>query len=266
MVLMTMAGLAQAAASPPPLPPPLPTTAAPPLVLAFSELAPWKVKEGPRFAGAYTEIVRELARRLGRELQIVECPHKRCLRLLELGEADLSIGLQQSPERDAYLLYMQTPYRRVSSDRVFYVRAGESGRIARYEDLYGLRIATKAGSEYFDRFDEDARIDKDAGPNNAVNLRKLLLQRVDAVVMPEDQAAALASQLGLGHQVEPAQLRVADPTPRSLAISRRSGLMQQLPLLERAMQQMREDGALAAIYDRHYYKVFGVSRQQIRLD
>jgi polar amino acid transport system substrate-binding protein len=240
--------------------------AQPAIVLAFSELAPWKTKEGGSFGGAYTEIVRELARRLGRELLIVECPHKRCLRLLELGEADVSIGLQHSPEREAYLQFMQTHYRRQSSDRVFYVRGGEAARIARYEDLYGLRIATKAGSEYFDRFDADGRIDKDTGPNNTVNLRKLLMQRVDAVVMPEDQAAALSGQLGLDRQVEPAQFRVTDPTPRSLAISRRSGLLAQLPQLERALQAMRENGSLASIYDRHYYKAFGVTRQQIRLE
>lgn len=237
------------------------------LVLAFSELEPWKTKGADgSFGGSYTEIIRELARRLGEPLTVVECPHKRCLRMMEIGEADLIIGVQRSPEREAYLHYLRTPYRRTSADRIFIVRAGEADSIRSYDDLHGHMIATKAGSEYFDRFDSDARLSKEAAPNNAINLRKLLLHRVDAVVMAEDQAEALRGQLALGTQVEAARLRVADPTPRSLAVSRQSRLMEQLPRVERAMQAMREDGSLAVLYDKFYYKPYGVSRQQIRLD
>jgi polar amino acid transport system substrate-binding protein len=237
------------------------------LVLAFSELAPWKIKDdGGRFGGAYVEIVGELARRLGRGMRIHECPHKRCLKLLENGEADLIIGVRRSPEREAYLQFLQTPYRRSSADKVFYVRRSESNSLARYDDLYGRRIGVKNGSEYFDRFDADSRLVKDIGPNNLTNLQKLLLRRVDVVVIPEDQAAVLTARSELSQQIEPALFRVPDPTPRSVAVSRRSSLLTALPELERAMQAMRDDGSLTAIYERHYYRPYGVTRQQIRLD
>lgn len=172
-----------------------------PLRFAFSELDPWKVKQGNEYGGAYTEIVRELARRLNRPLQIIDCPLKRCLKLLEAGEADIAIGVQQSPERLRYLQYLTTPYRRISSDRIFIVKVG-GHRIARYEDLLHLRIAVKQGSEYFDRFDEDAHLTKDPSPTNESSLRKLLLSRVDAMVLPEDQALPLLEQMGVRHDVE----------------------------------------------------------------
>ena len=239
---------------------------APAMRLAFSELEPWKTQQGGEHGGAYTEIVRELARRMGQPLQIVDCPLKRCLRLLEVGEADVVIGVQQSPERLRYLHYLAAPYRRSSSDRIFLVRAGQAARITRYEDLRDLRIAVKAGSEYFDRFDEDATLTKDASPNNLSSLRKLLLGRVDAVVLPEDQGLALIGQLDVRGQVEVAALRVPDPTPRSIAVSRRSPLMKELPRLEQAMRAMREDGTLAALYQRHYYQRYRVARQSVLID
>lgn len=241
-------------------------SAAPVLRLAFNELEPWKTRDAAGFGGAYTEIVRELARRTGHELAIVECPLKRCLKLLEAGEADLIIGLQQTPERARHLQFLAAPYRRASADKVFYVRAGTADRIARYEDLRGLTIAIKSGSEYFERFDADAQLRKDASPSHASNLRKLMLGRVDAVVMAEDQGQALLGPLALRGKVEPARYRVADPSPRSIALARASPRFAELPRLEQAMRELRADGTLARIYERHYYVRYGVDRRSLVVD
>jgi len=241
-------------------------TSGPPLVLAFSELVPWKIKTGEQYGGAYTEIVRELARRVGRELRIAECPHPRCMLMMRSGEADLSIGVQANPEREEFMAYLQTPYRRNASDRVFYVRRGDAQRIRAYEDLRGLHIGTRIGSEYFARFDADATLDKESAPSNTANLRKLLLHRLDAVVMPEDQGAVLLADLQLNAQVETAVYREHDVTPRSVAVSRHSAAFALLPQLEAAMQAMRRDGTLAAIYEREYYQRYGVTRREVSLD
>jgi len=243
------------------------SAAEPPLRFAFSELAPWKTKSADNeFGGAYTEIVRELARRVGRELRIVECPHARCLLMLRVGEADLTIGVQQSPEREEYLAFMRTPYRKSASDRVFYVRRGEAKRIRRYEDLRELIVGIKQNSEYFDRFDEDTSLHKEVALSNLANLRKLVLHRLDAVVMPEDQGAVLMNEPELRGRIETAVYREHDLIPRSIAVARKSAAMELLPRLEEAMQAMRRDGTLAAIYDKHYFERYRVSPKQLRLD
>ena len=237
-----------------------------PMRLAFSELAPWKTRKGNEHGGAYTEIVRELARRAGLPLVFVDCPLKRCLRLLEVGEADVVIGLQQSPERARYLHYLATPYRVTSSDRVFLVRASDKRRITQYEDLLGLRIAVKQGSEYFDRFDEDTRLIKDPALTNEASLRKLLLDRVDVVVLAEDQAQAQLALMNLHGEIDFAPLRIPEPTPRAIAVAKASPLMARLPQLEQAMREMREDGTLANIYNRLYYQRYGLNRQVVVID
>ena len=238
-----------------------------PLVMAFTDLAPWLNREGPAFTGAYTEILRELARRVGRPLEIRDCPVKRCLAMLEQGQADLTIGLKRTPERAAYLDFLHTPYRLAVADRVFLVRTGESAKIGRYEDLLGPRLGVVGGSSYFSAFDSDARLIKESAPSTEANLHKLVLGRIDAVPLPEDQALVLVRRLKMESQVEPAKYRVQDPTPRSIAIARASTLATGLlPQLEAAMQAMRRDGTLAAIYEQHYYKHFGVTRQQIKVD
>ncbi len=250
-----------------------PTSAAatnsPPLVFAFSELAPWKVKEGPdhsEYGGVHPAILRELARRVGRHLEIVECPYKRCLRMMETGQADVIIGVIPTPEREAYLRFLSTPHRSHSSDRVFYVRAGEASRIRKYSDLSGLTIGVANGSAQFTQFDADTGLHKEMALDNVANFQKLLLHRIDAVVIAEDQAAALSSEMHLQSQLEPAQLHIPDHTTRSVGVSRRSKAMALLPHLEKAMRDMRSDGTLAALYDQYYFKRYGLSRRQIQVE
>ena len=241
----------------------------PALVFAFSELAPWKVKEGANgseYGGVHTAIVRELARRVGRRLEIIECPQKRCLLLMQTGQAVLIIGMIQTPEREVYMKFLNTPNRIHSADRVFYVRAGEAARIKRYSDLSGLTIGTVNGSVYFKRFDDDTRLTKEVAHDNVANLHKLLLHRVDAVAIAEDQAAALVSELHLQSQLEPAKLHIPDPATRAVAVSKQSKAIALLPELEKAMHDMRSDGTLAALYDQHYYKRYGLSRREIKVD
>jgi polar amino acid transport system substrate-binding protein len=237
------------------------------LRLAFNTLEPWKVFDGQhRATGAYTEIARELARRLGMELEIVECPLKRCLFLLERGQADLAIGLQTSPEREHYLRFLATPYRRYSSDKVFYLRQGEGGRLTHYESLYGLKVGLRLGSELFDRFDLDTHVHKEPVPDQATNFRKLLAGRIDAVLLPEDQGEYLVATLGLAGKVEKASYREVDGSPRSIALAKHSPMNGRLADFEAAMAAMRRDGTLTGLYQRYYYRQYGVADSAVKLD
>ncbi|MES2318463.1 MAG: transporter substrate-binding domain-containing protein [Pseudomonadota bacterium] len=230
------------------------------LVLAFDELPPWKTLAAPgQYGGAYTEIVRELARRAGLPLDIVHCPLKRCMRMLEQGTADLAIGYKDSPERRRFLHFLVTPYRTLSADKVFYTVRGKGVAIASYRDLAGLRIGVKSGASYFARFDNDAALNKDAARDMEVNLRKLLLGRLDTVLIPEDQGEALLARLDLGALLGKAAYREHDPTPRSVALSKASPHVARLAQLERAMADMARDGTLEKIYRRHYFDAMHVA-------
>jgi polar amino acid transport system substrate-binding protein len=239
--------------------------AARPLVLAFDELAPWKTLHGGQFGGAYTEIVRELARRTGLPLQIVNCPLKRCLYMLEQGSADVAIGFKSSPERRLFLHFLATPYRTRSADKVFYTRQGSGVQLRSYPDLAGLRIGVKLGAEYFDRFDDDATLYKDPARDMEVNFRKLALGRLDAVLIPEDQGEALLAQLDLRGTLAKATLRYPDPTPRAVALAKKSPHANRLPDLERAMADMARDGTLETIYRRDYFDAMHVAPGAVQI-
>ena len=222
-------------------------------------MLPWTTEVDGVYGGAYTEIARDLARRAGLALQIKSCPLKRCQFMLEQGAADIMVGLRETPRRDTFLYFLQTPYREHSADRVFYVRTGGNVIINEYADIAPLRIGVKWGAEYVRRFDRDWSVQRDPAKDMEANFRKLALGRIDAVLIPEDQGDALVCELHLDGQLEKAAFRMpADGQPRSIAVSRTSVSPERLAVLETAMHDMQKSGALAAIYKRHYYDAYHI--------
>ncbi len=236
-----------------------------PLVLAFDELPPWKTQNGTSYSGAYTEIVRELARRVGLPLVIAACPLKRCLYMLESGDADIIIGVRSTPERARYLQFLSTPYRNSSSDKVFYVLDAKAPPLRNYADLKNLRIGVKLGAEYFAPFDTDKTLKKDSAKDADINLRKLALGRLDAVLVPEDQGEALLTRLDLRRVVSKAPYREADPTPRAVALARKSPHAARLADFEQAMAGMARDGTLAQLIRRHYYDAYKIPLESVQI-
>lgn len=228
-------------------------TQARPLVLVFDELPPWKTFKDGRYGGAYTEIVRELGRRIGADVEIVQCPLKRCMSMLEQGLADIAIGYKDTPERRRFLHFLATPYRNHSADRVFYLIPEQGVEVRSYTDLATLRIGIKLGAEYFERFDKDAALNKAAVRDTETNFRKLALGRLDTLIVPEDQGEAVVAKLGMRDKVSKAVYRQPDPTPRAIAIGLNSPYASRVAELEQAMSAMVKDGTLEALYKRHYY-------------
>jgi polar amino acid transport system substrate-binding protein len=226
-------------------------TAARALVVAIDELPPWSVVEKGRMGGAYTDIVRELGRRLGLVVDTIQCPPRRCLLMLEQGKADMGIGFKSTPSRRRYLHFLATPYRQRAADRVFYMLPDQGSEVRSYADLAPLRIGVKPGAEYFEQFDQDSALNKEGAHSMEANFRKLALGRVDAVIAPEDQGDAMLQRLGLRHRVVKAGYRQADPTARAIGVALQSPFAARIDEFESAMGQMARDGTLEVLVRRH---------------
>ncbi|OHX21840.1 substrate-binding periplasmic protein [Chromobacterium sphagni] len=164
-----------------------------PLVLAYNAFAPWKNYDSQgQPTGPYTEIVRELARRLGMPLRFLHCPLPRCLAAMQHGRADLMIGVQYNPQRARYLDYLEPPF--ASGNRLaLYQRNSDPRSIGRYQDLLPLKVGVVEGVQYQEDFDNDARLRRDTALTMESSFRKLAAGRIDALIGNEQQTALLAS-------------------------------------------------------------------------
>jgi len=227
------------------------------ILVPFSPLSPWKFVDENGFSGAYAELVRAIAGEMKMPIEFIKCPLKRCLRLMETGEANLIIGVKGTADRLAYIRFLETPYR-TSSAKVFYVRKGLGESVQKYSDLDGLTIGTKLGAKYFQRFDDDTRIKKVVLRTNPQNFEMLARGRTDGLVIAEDQGEYWISQLRYRGRFDKAAYFHRDHSPRSIGISRRSTLIHQFDAIEAAMQGIVKNGKLGDIVREHYFERFDI--------
>lgn len=215
------------------------------LVFAFNTAEPYKVLDAQgRPAGAYVDIIRELARRSQLVLEIEQAPLKRVLAMLENGSADIGIGIKGGPERDGYLQFLDPPFA-PGSRTIVLQRAADPRLLRRYEDLLPLRVGVVEGVLYFARFDADGRMQRDAAPNVSSALRKLLARRFDVMLVNSLQAESVLRHASYRGQVRRAAVSFDSGNPRRIALSRRSVVAQQLQgVLSAQLAAMVKDGTV----------------------
>jgi polar amino acid transport system substrate-binding protein len=196
------------------------------LVFAFNTAEPYKVLDANgRPAGAYVDIIRELARRSQLVLEIEHAPLKR-------------------PDRDPYLQFIDPPFA-PSSRTLVLQRASDPRQLRSYDDLLPLRIGVVDGVHYFPQFDADRRLRRDSAPNVDSALRKLLAKRFDVLLLTGLQAQGELRESRYRGLYRQAQVSFEFGEPRRIAISRRSVVAQQLSgVLSRQLAGMVKDGTV----------------------
>lgn len=200
---------------------------------------------------ADVEIIQAIARHLDARVVIEHAPFKRRLSLMQSGRLDFVVGLLKRPEREAFIHYIEPPYKR-RSDTVFFLRREGSAAIRTYDDLYPLTIGTILGSKYFPRFDEDPRLNKEPVHDSTANFKKLLSGRIDAAVFPESVGIALIERMAIGEQVVLADYRYSAEKHVYIGISRKSWLMNDIAAVEARIVSLIAGGRIRQIIIDHY--------------
>lgn len=227
------------------------------LRVSFNELPPWKVL-GPEGepSGIDIEFVNMLAARMGLTVEYVHYPFKRGLNMMENGEIDLMTSVLRRPEREAYLHFLDPPYKS-GARMAFFVLKDSQLAIASHEDLVGLRVGTTLGSLYYPQFDTDTRIAKYPVTSTDLNIKMLLAGRIDVFVVSESAGDYRVAALGLEGVVVKAPHAYRTNQGVHMALSRRSPHAARLEEFNRAMAELVAEGALGRAKERFLRKVAG---------
>jgi polar amino acid transport system substrate-binding protein len=220
------------------------------LRVSFNELPPWKAL-GPKGepTGVDVEFLNVVAGRMGLQVEYVHYPFKRGLKMLELGEVDMMTGVLRRPEREAYLHFIEPPYKNRSS-KAFFVLKGREHSITRHEDLHGLRVGTGLGGRYYPCFDDDDAIEKFPVAAQDLCFRMLAAGRVDAVIMTETAGDYRVAQYGYGGRIVKADYVHRDPQGVYLVLSKRSRHAARLEEFGRVARELMDAGVLDEIMAR----------------
>ncbi len=197
------------------------------------------------------EILQTIARRMDLRLELVRVPFKRALIMMKNGYLDVMAGLLKSPDREAYIFYIQPPYK-TRSDTVFFVPKGQAGLIGSYEDLFSLKTGLTSGAKYFPQFDQDTRIVKEVVADGETSFRKMLAGRIQTVISSEADGIELTHKMGIASQVEMAAFRFKKKKNVYIGLSRTSKIRERLPGLELTIKSMIESGEILRIFQNYY--------------
>lgn len=197
-----------------------------------------------QFYGLDIDILRRLQARSGVSLEIRRVPWGRALKQMQTGQADLMIGLAKTPERAAFIDYLQPAYYQCRP--AFYGKAEAVVGIKRYEDLYGRELGYVLNSAYFSPFDEEAQIDKHGVPTEAQLQRMVERGHLPLMIGTDCQVDYALSKRNAGALVK-ADYQPPSPVVLYLGISKRSPHQALGPVLAKALQEMVTSGEIETL-------------------
>lgn len=201
-----------------------------------------------RMQGVCVEVARRAFAAAGLTLRVDAVgPWSRCQALVERGQVDVMVCAFDTPARRAYAQVLEPAL--ASNESALFVRRDSPLRFDDWADLAGLRVGVghgvSLGAEVDRQLALHARVDN--ALTEELNLRKLLLGRLDAVATAREAGEALIRSLGCDTVVR-ALPRPLGAAPLHLQVSRRSAAIAALPQLRSYLQRPGYGGELMQLH------------------
>ncbi|MBH3444188.1 transporter substrate-binding domain-containing protein [Pseudomonas moraviensis] len=157
--------------------------------------APYVYEQGGKNLGLDYETTAIVFQRLGIEVEWQFLPWKRCLSMLETGQADGALDIFHSAERDATLLYPSEPLSDV--EFVMFYANERPHPFNTLEQLKGLTIGTSPGYLYSPDFSQSDLFVREPAPTHEANFGKLVRGRIDLLITDRRVGQHLLDELNI---------------------------------------------------------------------
>lgn len=192
-----------------------------PLRVVAEPWAPYEYLENGVPQGLDYEITSIVFERLGIQLRWEFLPWKRCVQMLDQGQADVIVELFKTTDRQANLIFPDEPL--VDAEFVLYYARARPHPVEKLEDLAGLTVGTSPGYLYNPEFLNSPLFNRETAPTHEANFGKLIRDRIDLLITDRRAGRYLTRQMGIGDQVAEAPLVVVRQ-PYYLAVRKGSGM------------------------------------------
>jgi polar amino acid transport system substrate-binding protein len=175
------------------------TAEQPRLHLMTESLPPTSMRDGDKVVGSGTDKVREVMRRTGADYTLELLPWRRAYTLVQQEPHACVFSTTRTPERERQFKWVGPID---AGDWVLYGRADRNYHLRTLEDARKLRIGTYNG----DARDEYLRargFNVDAAQDDAVNPRKLLMNRIDLWAAGFTRDFTVLKRNGWEHKIVP---------------------------------------------------------------
>lgn len=210
--------------------------------------APYVYEENGQILGLDYETTAIVFQRLGIEVEWQFLPWKRCLAMLEQGQADGVLDIFHSEERDSTLLYPSEPLSQV--EFVMFYANERPHNFSTLEDLRGLTIGTSPGYLYSQDFSESPLFLREPAPSHAANFGKLMRGRIDLLITDRRVGQYLLNELKLRDQISE-NPTVISSSSQFLALRRNAGMDLLVQRFGAELKRFKREPGYAALSARY---------------
>ena len=182
--------------------------------------------------------------RLGVDIEWQFLPWKRCLAMLDQGNADGALDIFHSHDRDSLLLYPSEPLSEV--EFVLFYANDQPHPAETLEDLRGLTVGTSPGYLYGDAFSQSSVFNREPAPSHEANFGKLSLGRIDLVITDRRVGQHVIKALGLEGKVSQAPA-VVSRQRQFLAVRRGAGMDLLVQRFAAELKRFKQEPAYALL-------------------
>ena len=209
---------------------------------------PYAYEENGQAKGLDYETTAIVFQRLGIDVQWQFLPWKRCLAMLEQGQADAVLDIFHRDDREKNLLYPTEPLSEVAF--VMFYANQRPHPFNRLEELSGLTIGTSPGYLYTDEFSESSLFKREPAPTQEANFGKLLLGRIDLVITDRRVGHHLIDTLNARDQITENPM-VLTRQGQYLAVRRNAGMDLLVQRFAAELKRFKREPAYAELNARY---------------
>jgi len=203
------------------------------------------------FDGIDRELLQELSTRTGIDIYLLRYPFVRALQDMQGGRVDLLTSLAKTPARSRYIGYLSTSYYQCRP--AFYALPAMAQQVRSYADLRGKKIGYVRGSAYFEPFDSDRRLNKNAVMNESQLPGKLLKQRNQLFIGTDCQVDYSLHEMGLSKQIVRTAYQPDQHIDLYIGYSKAAGIEKEVALLDKALAEMVAEGWVARLVNSYFH-------------
>ncbi|NBA96645.1 ABC transporter substrate-binding protein [Pseudomonas sp. R5(2019)] len=211
--------------------------------------APYVYLEDGKPKGIDYEVTALVFERLGIEVEWQFLPWRRCLAMLETGQADGVLDIFRTAQREDQLYYPSEPLSDV--EFALFQANDRPHRVDRLEDLRGLTVGTSPGYTYSQAFRESTLFKREPAPTHEANFGKLERGRIDLLITDRRVGRLAIKTLGLEGRISELPI-VMSREKQYLAVRRNVGMDLLAQRFAAELKRFKREPAYATLNARYF--------------
>ena len=204
---------------------------------------PFEYKEGDGFAGIDVEICQEIAKKLGKDFEVVDMEFDALLPAVNSGKCDIvAAGMTVDPDREKEVDFTGSYY---TSTQVIIVQK-DNESITSQEDLKNLKLGAQSGTTGEEAIKNIEGAELLSYQNGMEAVLALKNGQIDAIVIDSEPAKNFVE-----NNSEDLKLVEAGFPEEYYAIAVKKGDTELLEDIEAALQELKDDGTIDSIIEKY---------------